>query len=385
MLQLSFERIPSLIKLSNFPIEGLLREPLLILEGIIILLTLQYGLFFFYKFAKEEREKNYMVRAWGIFFITYTGNVIFFMISDFFAPLSYIQEIFNIHQINDIRQIFIDFGYIILGLGALFFSFNAEREMQQNRHIFTIIVGILLGLLILDTVIFVVTPGILAMMANAPFILLLVLYIIKFTSKIKEAWRLNIYGYLIGMCIWISGYFMITDIIVNAFGLFARLIGDILIIIGISLISLLFVGLPSLTEFEWPKKMKKLFLMHKSGKYIADYNFQEDLAGIEGFKDLAQLIAGGLTGINKLIDEIVQSKQKLRIMDHKDVKVIFQYGNYIIAAMIVDEVLDIYKTKLKKLIDYLESLYETYLPTWDGDLTQFQIVKPIIKRYFTLK
>ena len=125
--------------------------------------------------------------------------------------------------------------------------------------------------------------------------------------------------------------------------------------------------------------------MHKSGKYIADYNFQEDLTGIEGFKDLAKLIAGGLTGINKLIDEIVQSKQKLRIMDHKDVKVIFQYGNYLIAAMIVDEVLDIYKTKLKKLINYLESLYETYLPTWDGDLTQFQIVKPIIKRYFTLK
>ena len=87
---------------------------------------------------------------------------------------------------------------------------------------------------------------------------------------------------------------------------------------------------------------------------------------------------------DKESEEIVYSKQKLRIMDHKDVKIIFQYGKYLIAAIIVDEALDIYKTKLKKLIDYLESLYETYLPTWDGDLTQFQIIKPIIKRYFTL-
>jgi hypothetical protein len=171
---------------------------------------------------------------------------------------------------------------------------------------------------------------------------------------------------------------------VNSFGTVARFIGDILIIIGISLISLLFIGLPSLTEFEWPKKMKKIFVMHKSGKYIADYNFQENLTGTEEYKDLPKLITGGLTGINKLIDEIVHSKEGLKIMDHKDVKIIFQYGNYLIAVIIVDEALDIYKTKLKKMIDYLEMLYETYLPTWDGDLTQFLIIKPIIKRFFTL-
>ncbi|NVM03754.1 MAG: hypothetical protein HWN67_15600 [Candidatus Helarchaeota archaeon] len=377
MLQIPIERIPPLLRESIFPIEGLFREPLLILEGIIFLLTLQYGILFFYRFIKEEREKNYMIRAWGIFFLTYTGNVIFFMISDFFSPLSYA-------PLSYVRQIYIDFGYVTLGLGALFFSYNAEREIQQKNHIFSIILTILLCLLIVDTFALIVSPETLAVLTNLPFVLLLIIYIIKFTSKIKEKWRLNIYGFLVGICIWISGYFLITDIVVESFGPFARFIGDFLIIIGISLISLLFVGLPSLTEFEWPKKMKKVFLMYKSGEYIADYNFQKDLTGIEEFKDLPKLIAGGLTGINQLIAEIVQSKQKLRIMDYKDVKIIFQYGNYLIAAIIVDEALDIYKTKLKKLIDYLETLYETYLPTWDGNLTQFQIVKPIIKRFFTL-
>ncbi len=372
MLQLLLERIPPLIRESNFPLEGLFREPLLILEGIIILLTFQYGIYFFYKFAKEEREKNYMIRAWATFFLSYTCNIIFFLISDFFSTIYYI------------RQIYIDFGYIILGLGALFFSYNAEREMQQKKHFFTIILTILLGLLILDTILLVAPPGVIALFVNIPFIFVLLLYIIKFTSKIKEKWRLNIYGFLIGMCIWISGYALVTDLMVNSFGTIARFIGDILIIIGISLISLLFIGLPSLTEFEWPKKMKKIYVMHKSGKYISDYNFQENLTGTEEYKDLPKLITGGLTGINKLIDEIVHSKEGLKIMDHKDVKIIFQYGTYLIAVIIVDEALDIYKTKLKKMIDYLEMLYETYLPTWDGDLTQFLIIKPIIKRFFTL-
>ncbi|MFX0136624.1 MAG: hypothetical protein ACFFDN_23500 [Candidatus Hodarchaeota archaeon] len=372
MLQILIERIPPLLRLSNFPIEGFFRESILMLEGIIILLTLQYGFFFFYRFIKEEREKNYMIRAWGIFFLTYSSNVLLFIISDFFSSLSYI------------RQIYIDFGYVTLGLGALFFSYNAEREIQQKNHIFTLILTILLCLLVVDTFTLIVSPGTLALLTNLPFVLLLIIYIIKFTSKIKDKWRLNIYGFLVGICVWIAGYSLVSDLMVNSFGPFARFIGDFLIIIGISLISLLFIGLPSLTEFEWPKKMKKVFLMYKTGEYIADYNFQEDLTGIEEFKDLPKLIAGGLTGINKLIAEIVQSKQKLGIMDYKDVKIIFQYGNYLIGAIIADDALDIYKTKLKKLIDYLETLYETFLPTWDGDLTQFQIVKPIIKRYFTL-
>ncbi|MHA1297986.1 MAG: hypothetical protein ACTSO9_00925 [Candidatus Helarchaeota archaeon] len=61
----------SILGLTNFPITGSLREPILILEGIIILLSIEYGFFFFYKFKKAEGEKNFLFYAWGIFFLTF--------------------------------------------------------------------------------------------------------------------------------------------------------------------------------------------------------------------------------------------------------------------------------------------------------------------------
>ncbi|MHA1384219.1 MAG: hypothetical protein ACTSR3_10755 [Candidatus Helarchaeota archaeon] len=362
----------SILGLTNFPITGSLREPILILEGIIILLSVEYGFFFFYKFKKAEGEKNFLFYAWGIFFLTFALMIFNFIMSDFF---SYLPEI---------RQFYLDMGYSSMSVGALFFSIYAEREIKIKNHLFSIILMILVGLLVVSMVIPIISTSVFAFTCWLPFIVLLLIFLKRFSGKIKEKWRINIYGFVVGFILWGSGYGMTIDAIVNAFGYFSRFLGDLLIIMGISMISLLFVGLPSLNEFEWPNKMKKLIIMYKTGVYIADYNFQGESRKNGEILDLPKIIAGGLKGINELISEIVQSKQKLEVMDHKDVKIIFQYGKYLIAAIIVVEVLDIYRAKMKKLIDYLETLYESYLPTWDGDITQFQIVKPIIKRFFTL-
>ncbi|MHA1297985.1 MAG: hypothetical protein ACTSO9_00920 [Candidatus Helarchaeota archaeon] len=244
-------------------------------------------------------------------------------------------------------------GYSSMSVGALFFSIYAEREIKIKNHLFSIILMILVGLLVVSMVIPIISTSVFAFTCWLPFIVLLLIFLKRFSGKIKEKWRINIYGFVVGFILWGSGYGMTIDA-------------------------------TSLNEFEWPNKMKKLIIMYKTGVYIADYNFQGESRKNGEILDLPKIIAGGLKGINELISEIVQSKQKLEVMDHKDVKIIFQYGKYLIAAIIVVEVLDIYRAKMKKLIDYLETLYESYLPTWDGDITQFQIVKPIIKRFFTL-
>ena len=370
MFNFQLQRLAPLIRSEIFPIEGFFREYILILEGIIIFLVLQYGIYFSYRFSVEEREKNYMVRAWAIFFFTYASNIVFFIISDFYSDTLY-------------RQIFIDLGYVILGTGGIFFSYYAEIEMNIKNHAFTKIITIMLAILIIDTIFPVISPGLLAVLTNVIFIALLIVYVIKFTSNIKEKWRINIYGFILGICIWVFGYCLIIDFLVEAIGPISRFVGDIFIVTGMSLISLVFIGLPSLTEFDWPDKMKKLFIMYKTGSYISDVDFQEEFGLKDEYRDLPQFITGGLAGIDNLLKEIVKTKEKLLVIDHKDLKIIFHHGNFLIAAIIVDEELDIFKTKLKKLIDYLETLYESLLPHWDGDLAHFKIVKPIIKNFFT--
>ena len=245
------------------------------------------------------------------YFFGFGSNILLFIISDFFSP------------VESIRNLYIYFGYVVIIFGSLFFSYYAEREIKQESHILTAILTLILGFLILDIFILIVPPVFFTIAFAIPFYILILSYMVKFTSIIKEKWRLNIYGSIFGVFFVLLGYAFNMDLMVNMLGYISRLIGDVCIATGISSISLLFVGLPSLNEFEWPNKMKKLFLMYKNGAYITDYNFQENLPEKDQVKDLSHLIADGLTSLNKIISGIVQSKQKLKIIDHKDIKIIF--------------------------------------------------------------
>ena len=169
----------------------------------------------------------------------------------------------------------------------------------------------------------------------------------------------------------------------DIFGFGARLLGDILIICGIILISTLFIGLPSMRELDWSQKIQKILLMHNSGICICEHDFV-DRGGPEGDGQIStEFMAGSLIGISNMISELIRSKSRLEIVDHQDKKVIFAYGEYLIAALIADDDLEIYRIKLKKLIESLEMLYKDVLRDWKGELFHFKPVRRILHTIFS--
>ncbi|MFX1295182.1 MAG: hypothetical protein ACFFD2_10070 [Promethearchaeota archaeon] len=353
----------------EFPIAGIFREPLLVLEITIFILCFEFGLLFLYRFIKEDKN-NKMILAWSVFFFSYAVMNGILIFGEFFA-------------IPGTRVMYLNIGYFLLGIGALFFTFNVERELKRNKHILSLFLLTLLLLTVINLFFLIIDLLVIIYFLYAiPFIVILLIYILKFLSKIKE-YRLNIYGFFFGFLIFGFGYSVANDILMNLYGLIFRVGGAILIIVGICLISLLFINLPTLKEFEWTEKLIKLFIMHKSGSRIYDHDFIK-LADEPSAKHIStDLMAEGLVGIGQMITELIQSKEKVKIMDHQDKKIIFSYSDNLIITLIVDEYLKIYRNKLEKLINSLEIVYTGILQDWTGDIAYKKPIQKLISKIFS--
>jgi hypothetical protein len=356
-------------------IGGVLREPLLIVEVLLIVITIQASIVFFLKVLREKKTSaNNMLRAWAQLIVCYAAVFIIFIIADF-----YVQE-------PDMRKIVLNISYLVAVLGSALFSFYTEREIQMKRHYFTLIMLILTGFVIFNTIFSVLSTSVyITFIVWLVFIVLIIIYIRTFTKLISDKWRLNVYSLIVGSILVILGFGATSDWMIEAFnGLAIRYVGDFLIIFGILCVSILFIGVPSLAEFDWFKKLKYLSIIHNSGVSIGHFHFnQEEGTDSKSIDDL--LIAGGLTSITQLVSNITKSERKLDFVDHGDMKILFEYGKYLINVLVVEEPLVILRTKLKRVTEILEMLYSENLEHWDGDLNQFVLLEPIVNAHFKPK
>ncbi|MHA1297987.1 MAG: hypothetical protein ACTSO9_00930 [Candidatus Helarchaeota archaeon] len=353
----------------QFPISGDLREILLVIESLIFVLEFQFGLIFLRRFLQPRKDKNYMNLAWAFVLFGFSLSYFIFILADFY----------NIS--SDVRQNLIGIGYIIYISGMIFFSFNAEREIPLKNYNNTKILLVLLILLIFNYILPLIPLLIIAILCWPPFIYLIIKYVNAFTYDIKEKWRKNIYGFYIGVILNILGYGGVSDIITNTFGVGIRLLGDILIFSGMFFVNLFFMSLPALREFDWVDKIRDLYVMHDSGRCIYEYNFKEEETHTSS-KVYPQLIAGGLTSITQAIAKLLESEEHLEVLDKGDVKLLFEYGKNVINVLIVDEVFETIKIKLKNFTKEIEHLYQDILPTWDGEISHFKLLGSIIQNNF---
>jgi hypothetical protein len=111
-----------------FPIQGPLREPLLILEGIITFLILEQALIFWLrvKSKKSGELKTLQEKAYIWLFCGYGFMWIFIIISDFHIYNSYF------------GTIFLNLGFIIQALCLLVFFMTMEKyKIYIKKYLFT--------------------------------------------------------------------------------------------------------------------------------------------------------------------------------------------------------------------------------------------------------
>jgi hypothetical protein len=152
-------------------------------------------------------------------------------------------------------------------------------------------------------------------------------------------------------------------------------IGTVICLITIGHI---FLSFETFTEFGWKEKLKELYIIGPNGTTLFHYSFR---AGIKA-QDY-DLVSGGLTGIEGILGEMVESQQKLRVVDHQDVKIIFEYGRFTTTALIAYENLRIYYSKLTALSTQFETLFGGVLAHWTGEVEVFHPTKGLVENIFS--
>ena len=141
-----------------------------------------------------------------------------------------------------------------------------------------------------------------------------------------------------------------------------------------------YISFTRFIEVDWPKKLRHLYLIKAdSGVCIYEHPFiAED--GME-----SQLVGGSISGITKLMQEITRSPQKLRLMDHGNIKLLLEYGAYIIGVLIVEENFSIHRKKLKSLVERFEDQFKEPLQVYVGSLGEFAGSKTLVDEIFSYK
>ncbi|NHI93509.1 MAG: hypothetical protein EAX96_13560 [Candidatus Lokiarchaeota archaeon] len=157
----------------------------------------------------------------------------------------------------------------------------------------------------------------------------------------------------------------------------SSIISSIGVIITLVYLGTIFLRFETFTEFGWKDKLRELYIIAPNGTTLFHYSFIRD----ERNQDL-DLISSGLTGVEGILGELIQSKKKLKIVDHQDIKIIFEYGEYTTIALITYENLRIYLPKLTSLRVKFEKLFQDVLKDWSGRIEVFRPANHLVNEFF---
>lgn len=161
-------------------------------------------------------------------------------------------------------------------------------------------------------------------------------------------------------------------------------------------------SLPPAEEMSWPSEIEQLYVITQSGMVMTYMSFAgvPNEPGPEAGEMLDKaasptpaasapapgadptLFSGGISGISAILHEMVQSEAKLKIIDHEDKKILFEYGTNFVVTLVSKKNLRILRTKLQALAGEIERVFWEVLQDWDGNLNVFKPVKTMIRHHF---
>jgi CTP:phosphocholine cytidylyltransferase-like protein len=83
-----------------------------------------------------------------------------------------------------------------------------------------------------------------------------------------------------------------------------------------------------------------------------------------------------------ILKEMTDSKEKLKVIDHEDKKLLFEYGENFFTTLVTRKALKILRTKLADLTAEIEGVFWETIASWNGNLDVFAPLKTMIRNYF---
>ena len=124
--------------------------------------------------------------------------------------------------------------------------------------------------------------------------------------------------------------------------------------------------------------LDSLHIMMVDGRSVFTHNFKGE-SNVE-----PALVAGLFSAITSFAKETVKSKQLLRTIDHGDVVLMIEYGQYVFSAIFADKNSVELRNKLATFVKEFEEKHEDILPNWLGDTAPFADDWELVNQVFDL-
>ncbi|NVM04999.1 MAG: hypothetical protein HWN67_21940, partial [Candidatus Helarchaeota archaeon] len=269
--------------------------------------------------------KTKQIMGSGIDLSPFLGIGIFFL----FAGLSQMFFTYYIYFIFefDIEPIFIYACATYSGFfgmsGLVFFS---EKMLGKTKYAFSIfsIISCIYGIFFINTVSDLRSYGNIMMPISLMIIFFNFIYslIVKTKGEIRQK---MIFAFIGNLTFYF--FYMLSTKLGRSLLPFPEEITLIISFVGLLITAIwwgrIFLGFETFTEFGWREKLKELFIIAPNGGTLFYHTFAEKTSD-----KIPDLITAGLSGIKDILAEMIQSKQTLKVVDHQDVKILFEYGTY---------------------------------------------------------
>ena len=355
-----------------YPLTGPLREPLLILEWIMVFLILEVAFLLYMRVKnKEKKLSNFIEKAYIVFLLSYSLMGVFYIFGNYYMETQLLRlMVFNI-------------GYLLRMIMGLVFIYQIEKyKATFSKYVYSKIFLVFTPLsvvLFLTAIEFTQYASIILFWI--PVFSIFLIYTTKLLKKPSEGQKIRklktkIYFSILGALLIGLGFGATSDPFIIAFGLNFRVIGQIFQIFGIIVLAIFFTSLPSLSEQDWKKKIDKLFLMRASGICIY-YKFFKDSINISK----EQNISGAINTIKMILQEISHDEGEM-VIEKEGKVLITSQGKYITGVIIADQNLNSLNFLLKRLIEKVEFLYSNIIRDWDGAMEIFLPIENITQEIF---
>jgi len=305
---------------------------------INIILGIQLGIFFFYRYRKINAERlqlNKILLSYGSICLLSIISAFILIINRFFISSPYLKEILA------------KLGYILIFFSFITFLYFITSE-EFSKIIKLNVVKVLIILIFIPIILIILIPSnafIFSFIKIIAITLYLVLFgifqtrlVIKARGKIKK----HLIQILIGGIIYFGSLFFIIEIFIHLlyplenstsllfFCTVSFIAGYIIILSGV-------FDFPAFFELNWEENLINLFIINQDNdiclfKYNFSGIFQEGRILKEKNeyyqKSFEDIFLGGITGIDSIIAEITNTKnEKINKIKREDSLVFLEYGS----------------------------------------------------------
>ncbi|MDD1777797.1 MAG: hypothetical protein LUQ65_06460 [Candidatus Helarchaeota archaeon] len=366
-----------------FPIEDALRFPLLLLEWIFAILSLELGLVFILKYRRQQKHlKTFQELGFSALFFGISLMWFFHVVADYFSSNTPSSP-FLIWSGGSMHDLFLNGAYYTFMNCALIFSYFMEKYKIYlfKKYLFTYILLIYNSISLIIILFYLGAIQILFTVFWALFICFFTIYFIGLYKKVfsRERSLFNLIKALPIFLLLALSFFFSMEYLYTVYGLTFRLAGAIFQITIIGGIFAFFIKLPPLSALEWQEKLEELYVMTKSGICLYHKSFGK---AIEPFDQ--HVISGAFISINVLLNEIAPSTAQGSSIIKKKGKTVNLYASTSLSGVLIStEEIPAINFHLQKFILKLEQIYQPVLVDWNGEIEIFAPIAHIANGYFS--